>query len=459
MIRILRTALNCASLFLVMAVSHAAEMAMPWQLEKGQGNFLILSDVHFDPYADKSLVPQLAKAPVEKWDSIFSSSRKTQVAGYGVDTNFPLWHSCLEAIKQFNQVDYVIVNGDYLSHHFLSDFNKTVHGDHQAYLDFVEKTLIYVSQSLENALPGVPFYFCLGNNDSDCDDYEMTPHTEMLLPLRNYWKTVADSTKAVAQFNEGGYYVVKHPTLKDHEFIVLNDVFWSVKYMNACGKEADEPGAVEMNWLNKQLEEAQKDHLKVTMITHMPLGIHARNASEHSGKNKPPKRFWKENYFVSYGKMMYHYRDTVIGMFSGHTHMDDFRVLTDAKGTPYLFDHITPAVSPVRNNNPGFQMMKYDQATGQVMDMATYYDDLTAKTDGWSLEYTFDKAYGASSYDAKSLAQLSSAMSSDSGLQAKYILYVPVSSTHDSPITGENWKYFHCAQTVFNDQDYASCCH
>ncbi len=160
-------------LFLTFSISSAQT---PWKTRKGEGTFLVISDIHFDPYADKSLVVQLAKTPGDQWDGIFQSSQLTDPAGYGKDTNYPLWASCVENLQKYSKVDYVIVNGDYLSHHFMDDFQKYVHADTKDYPDFVEKTLIFVSKSIQDSLPNVPVYFCLGNNDSDCEDYEMTPH-------------------------------------------------------------------------------------------------------------------------------------------------------------------------------------------------------------------------------------------------------------------------------------------
>src|ERR1700733_3231595 len=85
------------------------------ELAENQGTFLLLADIHFDPYADKELVSQLVKEPVTKWADILSSSQQTDPAAYGTDTNSALWTSCLSEVRKFNNVDYVIVNGDYLS--------------------------------------------------------------------------------------------------------------------------------------------------------------------------------------------------------------------------------------------------------------------------------------------------------------------------------------------------------
>jgi len=189
----------------------------------------------------------------------------------------------------------------------------------------------------------------------------------------------------------------------------------------------------------------------------MPVGIHARNASEHSDSSKAPKTFWRDVFADHFTQLIRNYRDVVAGMYSGHTHFDDFRVLSDIHGNPLMFDHITPAVSPVRNNNPGFQVMEYDRKTGKIANMATYYFNLAGTSKDWSLEYTFDQTYGLQGYNAENLAALSDKISNDPAIRDKYIRFVAVSSTHEPPINSGNWKYFNCAQTHMDDQSYVAC--
>jgi hypothetical protein len=47
------------------------------------------------------------------------------------------------------------------------------------------------------------------------------------------------------------------------------------------------------------------------------------------------------------------YSNTIVASFAGHTHMDDFRLIGGREGR-YAFALITPAVSPIFGQNPGF---------------------------------------------------------------------------------------------------------
>jgi 3',5'-cyclic AMP phosphodiesterase CpdA len=431
---------------------------LPWPHAKGQGTFLILSDIHFDPYADPSLVTQLAASPVDQWASLFESSSLTKFCAYGKDTNDPLFQSSLaQAVSLTDHYDYVLVNGDYLSHGFRAAFTKSLHGGEKAYQDFVLKTMVFVSRQIQQAFPNQPVYFCLGNNDSDCDDYGGIASDSSFLPtLAQEWKTISADPEAVKTFIEGGYYTLPHPTLKNRRFVVFNDVSWSAKYAPACHA----PGMIgkdQLAWLSQVLKKARQNHERLTLITHMPPGIHGRNASEHEDRTKAQHTFYEENYLWGFLNLLAPYRDLIDGQFSGHTHMDDFRVVQDRGGKNVFFTHIAPAVSPVRFNNPGFQVMLYDRTTGTLADMATYYLPLDASAPEWKLEYTFHEAYGYSTYDSDSLQSLADAIETDPKVREKFIRFATQESQTDPPANMQNWRFFGCAHTHLDPKSYMDC--
>jgi len=49
------------------------------------GTGLFLSDIHFNPLMDKTIVDSLAQAPASQWDSIFATSTQTACATYNQD--------------------------------------------------------------------------------------------------------------------------------------------------------------------------------------------------------------------------------------------------------------------------------------------------------------------------------------------------------------------------------------
>src|SRR6476620_1845230 len=55
-----------------------------------RGTFLALSDFHFDPFSDPTLVPRLVQADAGQWQEIFASAPPAAVSPYGKDANVQL---------------------------------------------------------------------------------------------------------------------------------------------------------------------------------------------------------------------------------------------------------------------------------------------------------------------------------------------------------------------------------
>jgi hypothetical protein len=92
---------------------------LPFTRLPGQGVFLIVSDLHFDPFADPAIVKELVAADVQAWPAIFESSKLPGFAQYGNDSNYPLMASALEAARRIlPRPDFVLYPGDYLAHEF-----------------------------------------------------------------------------------------------------------------------------------------------------------------------------------------------------------------------------------------------------------------------------------------------------------------------------------------------------
>ena len=91
--------------------------------------FLLFSDVHFNPFADPSLVPALAASDVSAWKDILASSSLTAYSSYGSDSNYVLFESTLDDMAaRAGDVATIIYPGDILSHDFPTDY-ATLTGD------------------------------------------------------------------------------------------------------------------------------------------------------------------------------------------------------------------------------------------------------------------------------------------------------------------------------------------
>ena len=143
----------------------------------GSSQFLIISDLHFDPMADPKLVDRLAAVEPEGWQAVFDSSSERSLGRYGRDSNWPLLQSALRQMKETLPVPaFVLVPGDFLAHNFRREFDAAA-GDHSdaAYRMFVRKTMQFLALQLEQSFPDVPILPALGNNDEVCGDYQLQP--------------------------------------------------------------------------------------------------------------------------------------------------------------------------------------------------------------------------------------------------------------------------------------------
>ena len=61
-----------------------------------EGLFLIVTDIHFDPFSDPALVPELDKSPVSGWTEIFKGAAES-IKSYGNDASYSLMVSALDA--------------------------------------------------------------------------------------------------------------------------------------------------------------------------------------------------------------------------------------------------------------------------------------------------------------------------------------------------------------------------
>src|SRR5215212_6447880 len=265
--------------------------------------FLSASDIHFDPYADPSIVTKLEAADVSQWDAIFATSTMTAFSGHGKDTNDPLFRSALDAMeKQFVfPPAFVLISGDFLAHDFNTTYQQYATDKSQAaYSAFVKKTITYIASKFRDKFPGVRIYPTLGNNDTDCGDYDIAPNGAFLANFRDVWKDIVQSKSFNERFGTGGYYHADLPGVAVR-LIALNANFFSVNYKNTCGKPGEpDPGLQELAWLDAELRLARSDGKRVWLLFHIPPGMNVFNTVESGAACPTPQTFWKDEYATRY---------------------------------------------------------------------------------------------------------------------------------------------------------------
>lgn len=414
----------------------------------GRGTVVALSDIHFNPFDDPSLVPALIRADYRGWKAIFGGSRVRGYGGHRGDTNFELLVSALEhARRAAARPDFIVIGGDFLAHNFGTTF-AALSGDRDpaALMAFVGKTIALVTLLVAERFPETPIYPALGNNDSDCGDYQLQPGGQFLAATAQTWKGLfkgaANTAAFLRTFPVRGSYTVLNPRNAKHRLLVLNTVFFAQQYRNACGDQRADPAGDEMDWCEAQLRAAARDGEKVWLVYHVPPGVDVY-ATLH-GKSGAPVLFMEAEHNRRFLELVGRYSSAVVGALAGHTHMDSFELVGQGAGRrASSFVLMTPAVSPLFGNNPGFRVLTYDRRSAVVSDYATHYLNLGVARPRWALEYRFGRAYGLPAVDALSLQVIYQLLPIDyRGYRTKYSAYYNVGNRASPAFPEAAWPAY-----------------
>jgi sphingomyelin phosphodiesterase acid-like 3 len=449
--RIIARVVSLVALLLCVRPGAAAEQA---------SRFLWLSDLHFNPAADPQLVDALAAAGVEEWPRILSAPGSQKFSGFGADTNWALLSSSFEAIRRTApDVKFTVVTGDILTHRFREKFQATAaQHDDEAFRRFTLKTVQFVAAQLGTLAPGKPVLLTLGNNDNDCADYALQPGGAFLkdsgAPIAKLLGSLADEG-SLKDWTALGSYSVPLPALKHHRAIVINSVYFSARYQNACAEAAGDPAMAEMHWLESKLAQAKQQKEKVWLIFHIAPGIDGYASAHRKDGSTAAVPMWKPVYTQAFEKLLTQYHDTVSISLAGHEHVDDFRLIGGS------LVQMTPGVSPVVGQNPGFRVVSF-RTNGVLTDEATYYlSNLNHVLDGagpeWKLEYSFAKTWGARQVDVESFRKLSRDIEAKPEVRDRWSVLYSVSGPKEITITQQAFPQLFCATGNHTDASFQAC--
>ena len=412
--------------------------------ERGESReCLVISDIHFDPFAETNLFQALTKARVSEWSRILAASLPGGVSQLGSDSNYVLLKSCLAAaVEKCPRPAFILYPGDSLAHNWKARYDQAASrssvSDPESYREFTRKTIEFLALEFRQHFPDVPILAALGNEDALCGDYEIEPSGKFLAIVADAWLgLVGPAAKARslrASFERGGYYSVQLPPLYHHRVVVMNSVFFSNLYENSCGSKTENPGEEELAWLRGVLAKASDAGERVWLMMHIPVGINDYNTVKNEEAGSGPVEFWNPAYTRQFLDLMLEHKETVQVVFAGHTHMDDFRVIGTPKG-PLVVNKLVPSVSPIFKNNPAFQVYLYDERTGVVIDYQTYYlsnlstagRPTTLEDLQWLREYNFRSAYRQPGMDIRAVSSIATDLQSDPSIQDTYMRFYSAS--------------------------------
>lgn len=389
--------------------------------------FLVVSDIHFQPFAglNQEQFKQLAAQPADKWPEFLTTKDRT-LGSIGSDSNYHLMTSALDAAKAQNPSPlFILYPGDFLAHQWQEHYEKlapnSISTDPVAYRRFTMKAIEVIRDEFRIRFPDTPVLATLGNDDSFCGDYWVQPDGQFLDQFAGHWQPMLGDTIHTDAFENSfrslGAYRADLPGLSSDRLIVLNSVYWSGSYCSSyfdpknqncceCQNPGSNPGNAQMDWLAAELESAHQQQKRVWLMMHVPPGLDSYTEEKDNGRSLAAE-MWKPDFMRRYLTLMDNYSDILHISFTGHTHMDDFRI--DRIGEkPVLLHKIAPAVSPIFGNNPGFQSFEIDPHTSVISNWKSYSLNLAGKptATSWQLEYESRTSYQLESLNAQSTEHL-----------------------------------------------------
>lgn len=325
-------------------------------------NFLFLSDIHLN--ATDSINP----------------------TDYGEDTRMLLWNKAKAKIKEVikhKSPRFIMYTGD-LPDHF-PDSGSTHN-----------KNIRKMLEELTSIAHGIPFFYTPGNNDALGGDYYAFTNCSgenafSLDPSGQY--PAPNANKLYYNDSIYGYYSAK--PFDGLRIIALNSVLLGHTYHsdnchshNLTPETQLEAGDHQMSWLKKQLQSADSLKEKVYIMMHIPPGLDAYKTHEyHSDYSMWAHKHWQDD-FLNYVNQ---YESTISGIFYGHTHMDELRLLANSSGGYSEVAFSCPGITPRSKNNPGFKIVSYNTDM-EPTNFTTYFTNLPC-TEWGTASYTFNNIY------------------------------------------------------------------
>ncbi len=424
------------------------------------GSVLVFSDVHFDPFADPALVPALAAADVSQWKSLFAASGQTAFSAYGTDTDYSLFESALDSMARTAPgADLIIFPGDALAHGFWSKYPDLTGDASEAGLEsFIQKTVTFFVGEVDSRFPDATVLWTIGNNDSANGDYKSAPgdaYFSLTAPAvaAAFLRHDADRAAFLTGYSQGGYYALEPDGPTGIKYVVLNDIYWSEK------SEETAAGVMELAWFAGELADAARDFQKVWVVTHIPVGADAKSVADkvEAGDAAAYKGLLADGFNNAFVALETAYSATIAATFTGHTHRDEFRLVSfDAATAPTELASVSLSISPVDGNNPGYEIYAYDTASGALLDKTTYSLDLAAPGSGWSLEYDFAAVYGHGLATPGDWLHVAGGVMLDPVSQAAYANYYTAQADTEAAVSAQTLPVYWLAMTNATASGYAA---
>jgi hypothetical protein len=317
---------------------------------------------------------------------------------------------------------------------------------------FALKTVTFVVQQIRAALGTVPVYFTLGNWDSYAASFGLLPNDPFLADTAGVFFDgfLAGATERVTfepTYRAGGYYAAGVPG-SSLVVVGLNTIFLAPQSPSGTGAAATQ----ELEWLDATLDSARASGRPVWIVTHVPPGGDLATTGsdvDPQGHITQPTMMMQAELQAELLAILAAHRDVVTAAFTGHTHMDEYRLAAIAlQGLP--------GVTPLLGNSPAFRTYTVSPDT-TFADYTSWTLDLGNASAAFQPYYTFSAAYGLADPLAFSLPALLPQLRSVPGMQAGYRERYGSGHPPSKPITDLNWPVYWCGIALLGQDGLADC--
>lgn len=351
--------------------------------------FILLSDVHLDS---------------EKQKIISQSGGYCRGKEFS-DTGTDLWEQAQTALKKAlsndspNKPKFILCTGDFPAHIEPINEPHNIPDDESQVFSAIREI------ARDNC---TPFVYAPGNNDGLGGDYHSFEDSDGKLPYAtdgeyaDQWPNIVPydtfcrntpSTILNDAYRSMGYYSV-YPlgTRAKFRVIALNTVIFTVKdYVADAGPDQLTAAQEELDWMKSQLKAACDNQESVYLIMHIPPGSDYKNGPNWTTDPIDGKTI--NQHFLDIVQA----HPCISGIFYGHTHLDEIKLLFDSTGNYQQLAMSCPGITPQHCNNPGFKIVSYDPNKGYApTGFKTLYSDFfsTESAQPFDQSYTFKDYYG-----------------------------------------------------------------
>ncbi|KAJ6253797.1 sphingomyelin phosphodiesterase [Anaeramoeba flamelloides] len=410
---------------------------------KQYGKFLVINDAHLDKNYKEGGTVQCDSPCACCCDDMPPSNYTGQTAGkWGsskCNTPFRLFEQVIPVVQQ-QQIDFVVFLGDAPS----MAFWEVTYEDSISYVK-------YVAQQLAK-LVDIPVVPVIGNHDYSPSDFFTCDGS-----MDNYYKTMADIYKQwlpsdIASFHHCGWY--SNSIIPGLRFLIMNTMICDPADILILHES--EEMTEQCKWLDSEIQKAKDNGEKVYLFGHVPIG--------QSTQRIYPPLCWT-NSSLKIAQLMEKYPDTIVSMFSGHTHFSEFRVVYDTKTSkiPVGMNLISPSFVPEASRYSGFRIYDYNTQSFEITNIHQWYSNPYSVGDDqipvWEKHFDFlsdYKDYGVEKVNPSELDKIAKQITTNEDLfKLYYQRYAP--RWNVDSVTEAKKNLIKCSLPVTKNSIYTEC--